>query len=205
MKYESLKHDLKLAYDADTDARAGMEDAEWKRAERARFLTHLLESGATGLLEIGAGHGVSGRYFADEGLEVTCVDLSPELVERCRTKGLTAAVMDFSDLSFADGTFDAVFGMNCLLHVPRAELPAVLTEIRRVLAPGGLFYWGQYGGQDFEGVWPDDHYKPKRFFSFMTAPQIRAVAADHFTLEALNLVALDRNIDQYQGLILRRP
>ena len=27
------------------------------------------------------------------------------------------------------GSFDAVFAMNCLLHVPKAELPAVLAEI----------------------------------------------------------------------------
>jgi SAM-dependent methyltransferase len=204
MRYEDVKTDLRAAYDADADARERMEDTAWKQAERTRFLAHLREAGAQTLLEIGAGHGVSGRFFADSGLAVTCTDLSPELVERCRAKGLDARVMDFSRLDFPDGAFDAVFGMNCLLHVPKAELPGVLTGIDRVLAPGGLFYWGQYGGQDFEGVWDADSYEPKRYFSFFTADDIEAVAGAHFRLGDTASVPIDGGIDQYQGLILHK-
>lgn len=203
--YTELKQDLRRSYDADADAREGMDDPEWKALERGRFAARLREAGASRLLEIGAGHGVSGRYFADEGFKVTCTDLSPELVAHCRTKGLDAEVMDFSALAFEDASFEAVFGMNCLLHVPKAELPGVLAEVRRVLAPGGLLYWGQYGGQDFEGVWEGDHYEPKRFFSFYLADQITAVAAEHFTLVEVKFLDLDRSVDQYQGLILRKP
>jgi SAM-dependent methyltransferase len=202
--YRELKHELRQAYDAEAEAREGMTDTPWKAEERARFATRLREADASSLLEIGAGHGISGRYFADEGFKVTCVDLSPQLVARCRAKGLDAAVMDFGDLAFEDGSFDAVFGMNCLLHVPKTELPGVLAEVRRVLAAGGLFYWGQYGGQDHEGVWETDRYEPKRFFSFFTAEDIEAVAAEHFDPVETNLVALDSDIDQYQGLVLRK-
>ena len=204
MDYRALKADLRQSYDAEADAREGMTDSPWKPLERNRFKTRLESTGAQTLLEIGAGHGVSGRFFADEGYKVTCVDLSPELVAHCKAKGLDATVMDFGDLQFEDESFDAVFGMNCLLHVPKAELPGVLAEVRRVLAPGGWFYWGQYGGQDYEGVWESDRYEPKRFFSFFTAERIEAIAAEHFELVEANHVPLDANIDQYQGLILRR-
>ncbi|MEU5875158.1 class I SAM-dependent methyltransferase [Glycomyces sp. NPDC047369] len=205
MRYEEVKADLRAAYDADADRRAAMDDAPWKRAERARFAAHLREAGATTLLEIGAGHGVSGRAFADEGLTVTCTDLSPALVAHCRAQGLDARVMDFAHLDFPDAAFDAVFGMNCLLHVPKAELPAVLDGIARVLAPGGLLYWGQYGGDDFEGVWDGDAYEPKRYFSFFTADAIERLAQEHFTLVEAVRVTIDGNIDQFQGLVLRRP
>ena len=205
MTYEVLKQDLRRAYDADADAREGMDDRPWKALERSRFAAHLREAGASRLLEIGAGHGISGRYFADEGFTVTCVDLSPELVSHCRAKGLDATVMDFSDLAYEDASFDAVFGMNCLLHVPSAELAGVLGEVRRVLVPGGLFYWGQYGGEDYEGVWDGDHCDPKRFFSFLTAERIEAVAAEYFTAVEANFTALEGKVDQYQGLILRKP
>lgn len=204
MDYQEVKQDLRRSYDAEADARAGMDDAPWKAGERVRFAGRLRESGAATLLEIGAGHGVSGRFFADEGFKVTCVDLSPELVARCRANGLDAQVMDFSDLRFADASFDAVFGMNCLLHVPKAELPGVLAEVRRVLATGGLFYWGQYGGQDHEGVWETDRYEPKRFFSFFTAEAIEKAASEHFDLVEADYTALDSAVDQYQGLILRK-
>ncbi|MDA1360022.1 class I SAM-dependent methyltransferase [Glycomyces luteolus] len=204
MEYTELKARLRQAYDADADSRAVMSDRPWKALERNRFADRLRESGASRLLEIGAGHGISGRFFADQGFDVTCVDLSPELVAHCRGKGLEAQVMDFGDLDFEDASFDAVFGMNCLLHVPKSELPGVLAEVRRVLAPEGLFYWGQYGGQDYEGVWETDHCVPKRFFSFFTADRIEAVADEHFDLVEANHTALESDIDQYQGLILRK-
>ncbi|WP_051393177.1 class I SAM-dependent methyltransferase [Glycomyces arizonensis] len=204
MDYEALKEDLRKTYDAKAEAREHMEDHLWKQHERARFAEHLREAGSSTLLEIGAGHGVSGRHFADEGYAVTCIDLSPEMIGYCRAKGLTAEVMDFNELAFGDASFDAVFGMNTLLHVPRAELPGILDEVRRVLAPGGLFYWGQYGGKDSEGVWPDDRYEPKRFFSLMTVETISAVAAERF--EVLDVVAREPDYTEleYHGLVLRR-
>lgn len=206
MEYEALKQDLRRAYDAEADSRESMDDTPWKAAERARFAAHLRDAGASRLLEVGAGHGAGGRYFAREGFAVTCVDLSPELVAHCRAKGLEAQVMDFADLAFEDAAFDAVFGMNCLLHVPKAALGRVLAEISRVLAPGGLFYWGQYGGAESEGVWDGDTYEPKRFFSFFTAERIQAVAADHFDAVETNLVAVGRHVGgEYQGLVLRKP
>ncbi|MEU6250752.1 class I SAM-dependent methyltransferase [Glycomyces sp. NPDC047010] len=204
MRYEEVKADLRAAYDADADDRAAMDDAPWKRAERERFAAHLREAGAATLLEIGAGHGVSGRAFADEGFAVTCTDLSPALVAHCRAKGLDARVMDFARLDFPDAAFDAVFGMNCLLHVPKADLPGVLDGIDRVLAPGGVFYWGQYGGRDSEGVWDGDAYEPKRYFSFFTDEAIERLAKARFTLVEAAYLPIDRHIGQYQGLVLRK-
>src|SRR5690606_29923974 len=159
-EYEPLKQDLRRAYDANAGAREHMVDAPRKQEERVRFTEHLREASPRAILTIGAGHGVGRRDVADEGAEVTRIRLSPAEVGCCRAKGLTAEVMDFSALAFDDGVFDAVFGMNTLLHVPRSQLDAVLCEVKRVLAPGGMFYWGQYGGQDSEQVWPDDHYEP---------------------------------------------
>lgn len=203
VSYESIKDDLRCAYNIKVDERDGMVDQPWKQPERDRFLNALQQNATESLLEIGAGHGVSGRFYADEGLTVICVDLSPELVERCRAKGLDARVMDFSRLDFLDASFDAVFGMNCLLHVPRAELASILLGIRRVLVPGGLFYWGQYGGRNFEGVYADDDYEPKRFFSFMTAQRIRRLAAEVFGIDDFTEIPIDGDAFTYQALTLR--
>ncbi|MEU6860591.1 class I SAM-dependent methyltransferase [Glycomyces sp. NPDC046736] len=202
MDYETLKADLRRAYDAEAASRAVMDDEPWKAAERERFAAYLPASAR--LLEIGAGHGVSGLYFAGSGHRVTCVDLSPELVARCREQGLDAEVMDFADLDYPEAAFDAVFGMNCLLHVPSADLPAVLAELARVLAPGGLCYWGQYGGLDFEGVWDRDKYEPKRFFSFQSLDRLRAFASAAFTVLDARTVPVDRTPDQFHSLILRK-
>ncbi len=47
---------------------------------------------------------------------------------------------------FPVGSFDAVFAMNCLLHVPNHDLPAVLVAVRAVLRPDGLFFVGVSAG-----------------------------------------------------------
>lgn len=164
---------LKSAYDAAADLREGRDIQPWKQAERARFLALLQHEGAKSLLEVGAGTGVHGRWFADQGLRVVATDLSPRMVENCRAKGLDAYEMDFLSLKFAD-PFDAVFGMNCLLHVPRPELREVLESIRACLRPGGLGFLGQYGGIDRAGVWDGDSYQPKRYFSYLSDEAMQA-------------------------------
>ena len=155
----SIRDALRTAYNAAADEREASSLQPWKAAERERYLDLLKAEGAETLLEVGAGTGVMGRSFADNGLRVVATDLSPVMVEHCRAKGLEAYEMEFLNLKF-DEPFDAVFGMNCLLHVPRSELPASLEAIASCLKPGGVAYLGQYGGIDREGPWDDDHYEP---------------------------------------------
>lgn len=125
------------------------------------------------------------------------------MVARCREKGLEAYEMGFLNLDFPPGSFDAVFAMNCLLHVPSSDLPQVLAVIRELLPPSGLFYWGQYGGIEQEGVYDEDHYTPKRFFSFLTDEQVKDYAARHFELLSFNRIDLEEDEMHYQGMVLR--
>jgi SAM-dependent methyltransferase len=41
------------------------------------------------------------------------------------------------DISFADGTFDAVISLYALIHLPVAEQPRVLSRVAHWLRPGG--------------------------------------------------------------------
>ena len=113
--------------------------------------------------------------------------------------------MDFLHLDFPDESFDAVFAMNCLLHVPQSELQIVLQSIRRPLKPRGLFYWGQYGGIAREGVREDDHYVPQRFFSSLPDDVIQAEARKAFELLDFHTVHhTDDAPIHYQALLLRK-
>ena len=172
---------LAAAYDAAADERERGEVAAWKADERTRFLTRLRADGARTLLELGAGTGVHGRWFADQGLDVTATDLSPVMVEHCRAKGLAAMQVDMQSLSFA-APFDAAFAMNCLLHVPNAQLPAVIERIADALRPGALAFLGQWSGAGDEGPWAGDSYEPKRFFSFRTDEVLQRALAPRFTI-----------------------
>ncbi len=203
--YEKVKTDLRQAYDSNATERDGYKIEAWKIRERDRFLALLLKSEKQHLLEIGAGPGHFSKFFQDRGLEVVCTDLSPGMVRLCRAKGLTAYEMDFLGLDFPPASFDAVFALNCLLHVPKAELPRVLESIRALLKPGGLFYYGVWGGNDFEGQLPDDGYEPKRFFSFYTDSDIRKIVGGIFKPVSFRRITTDPGADyHFQSMILRK-
>ena len=204
---DELRDALRQAYDAGALSRNQSAFPEWKSSERAGFLLHLQARGLTRLLEVGAGTGRDSRFFADAGCTVTCIDLSPTMVKLCRDKGLVAHVMDVADLSFPAASFDAVYSFNSLLHLPKTELPAVLQEIRRVLVPGGLFYFGAYGGHDHEGIHEEDDHSPPRFFSFYEDEHIRRVVGECFgVLEFRSLETPGASAQiRFQSLLLKRP
>ncbi|RIK40108.1 MAG: class I SAM-dependent methyltransferase [Chloroflexi bacterium] len=203
--YQQVIRNLRDAYNRKVVERAQRQLAPWKIEERARFFALLQQEGKQTLLEIGAGTGHDSKFFQDNGLTVTCVDLSPAMVEHCRAKGLNAHVMDFASIDFPPLSFDALYAMNCLLHVPRRDFPAILAKLYNLLKPGGIFYLGQYGGVDQEGVWEGDHYEPKRFFSRYLDDQIQAILTQVFDLVSFNAVPIDDGSEgHFQSLILRK-
>jgi SAM-dependent methyltransferase len=63
-----------------------------------------------------------------------------EAAAACEEAGITIArraQADATALPFADGAFDLVFANHMLYHVPDADRPRAIAEIRRVLAPRG--------------------------------------------------------------------
>ncbi len=203
LRYEDVLADLRAAYDGSAGDRDGMVKQRFKLDERAVFLDRLQVVRASSLLEVGAGTGQDSAYFRDNGLQVVAVDLSPEMVRRCREKGLDARVGDVRRLEFPSGSFDAVYAMNCLLHVPDADLPEVLREIRRVLRPGGLCYIGLWGGTPGEGVRAADDHEPKRFFAIRSDEQVYAAVRELFDLVEFH--TLEDEEHHFQSMTLVRP
>jgi len=205
MVNKQYRDDLREAYDGNAQKRDSNLTQGWKIDVRHNFLSLLQQENKRSLLEIGAGHGRDSKFFQDEGLEVVCIDLSQEMVKLCRGKGITANVMDVADLQFPLDSFDAVYSLNSLLHIGRAELPSVLQSITEIIKPTGLFYLGTYGGHDFEGIKDNDTYTPKRFFSYYSDENIRRVVAGVFDVISFKrILLLPNNRDlHFQSLVLR--
>jgi SAM-dependent methyltransferase len=202
--YQQVRENLRRAYDGAADRRDRQHKEPWKLAERAAFLRLLQQANCTRMLEIGAGTGQDSAFFASHGLDVMATDMSAAMVARCRHKGLDARVLDFSQLDFPAESFDAVYAMNCLLHVPNAHLPAVLASIAAVLRQGGLFFLGVYGGdapEEGPAEW-DDHV-PARFFSWRTDDQIVQFASECFDVVDFRIAQPDTGF-RFQSLTLRR-
>ena len=94
------------------------------------------ESDPRRVLEVGGGPGeLAARIGAELGCDVTMVDVSPRMVELARARGVDARVGDAQDLPFPDASFDCVLAAWMLFHL--ADIDAGLTELARVLVPGG--------------------------------------------------------------------
>lgn len=199
-----FKTHLAQSYDNDSNRRAANQLPEWKIEVRQRFMERLIAENKKSLLEIGAGTGIDGVYFQGNGLDVTCIDLSPESVKKCTERGLSAKVMDFYSLSFSDDRFEAIYALNCLLHVPKKDMDQVMEEIKRVLVTDGLLYLGLYGGKDSEGVWEEDWCEPKRFFSFYLDDAILEVVSRHFEIEHFSTIPLEEGNPHFQSFTLRK-
>lgn len=198
-----IKGNLRQAYDSYAGDREKSELQGWKVETRQRFLELLKQENKKSLLEIGAGTGKDSKFFKDNGLEVNAVDLSSEMVKLCREKGIEAQQLDFYNLSSINKTFDSVWAMNCLLHVEKKNLSLVLEEIKKVLKPGGLFFMGVYGGKNSEGIFEEDFYRPKRFFSFFTDEAIKELVSKYFQVISFERIETEGNLD-FQAIVLRK-
>lgn len=203
----SQRNSLRTSYEKKAEARDRKQISPWKQKERQSFLDLLNAEGCHTLLELGSGPGRDGLFFQKNGLDVTCTDLTPEMIKHCRQKGLKAQVVDMADLPFAPASFDAVYAMNSLLHLRKRELPTALYGIRRVLVKNGLFYMGVWGGWNFEGILEDDSYRPKRFFSFFDDDLLQETLSDWFDIVSFKSMPIPHSGKdyQYQSLIARTP
>jgi SAM-dependent methyltransferase len=191
MVNNDFKQQLEAAYDADAERRAETIDRDaWKLELREKFARRVKAEGFRTVLEIGSGGGFDAAYFQSQGLDVLATDLSGKMVEQCRKRGLNSAVADVYHLDRLGRSFNAVYSMNVLLHVPSRDVGAVLRSIRGVMYEGGLFFLGVYGGFDREEVKVDPNIvNLPRFFSFLSDKSLLEAASSEFEVveyEAIN-------------------
>ena len=197
-----LMSTMAAIYDAYASEREEAGEPDWRDDIRSEFAVRLADGAR--ILEIGAGVGYTSKWFLDQGFDIVATDLSPANVELCRAKGVPAEVCDMADLEFPDRSFAGVWAASCLMHVPNADIGAVFAEINRVLVPGGLFWVGTWGESTTEGIWADDWYEPKRFYSIRDDDLMLSLYESHF--EVLSFSTLDAKTNSgrhYQSALLR--
>ncbi len=89
------------------------------------------------ILDLGCGDGQLTERIAAAGVSVVGIDASPQMVEAARALGVKADQGPAEKLPYPDQIFDAVFS-NAVLHWVRGQ-DEMLTQVRRVLRPGGRF------------------------------------------------------------------
>ena len=105
------------------------------------WLSSLIKKGET--LDLCCGAGTNTVYLAENGFEVTGIDVSQRAIQYAKAKAAHAnakvnfIIESFVDLSFRDEEFDFVFDMGCFHHVEIADRPKFIRGVHRVLKEGG--------------------------------------------------------------------
>lgn len=151
----------------------------WYEAPLLRRLGGRLDG--LNVLEVGCGRGVGTQLLFEQfgAGHIKALDLDPDMIARARRRlavympdRLTLEVGDITAIQAEDHSFDAVVDFAVLHHIPNWQ--AAVSEIRRVLKPGGRFL--------FEEV--TKHALDKWFYrTFMVHPEENRFTALQFVQE----------------------
>ncbi|RII20224.1 Malonyl-[acyl-carrier protein] O-methyltransferase [Streptomyces sp. YIM 130001] len=154
-------------YDAVVERYASMftkelETRPFSRNMIATFAELVRETGNPRAADVGCGPGHLTAMLHDLGLSAFGLDLSPGMVDHARR---THPTLRFDEarmeaLPVEDGTLGGVLAHYSMIHTPPGELPALLAELVRVLAPGGLLLVSFFGTEGLEPVRFDHKVAP---------------------------------------------
>lgn len=122
-----------------------------------RALFDAWSEGLTGeVLDAGCGPGHWTAHLHDRGIEAWGMDASTTFIEHARAThpSLHFEVGDLHRLPVSDGALAGILAWYSVIHLPPAELPAVITELHRAVRPGGGLLLGFFIGPR---IAPFDH------------------------------------------------
>ena len=97
-------------------------------------------------LDLGCGIGRHAFFLAENGFQVDAFDLSSEGIEKIakiakeRNLPIKTAIGDMLSLPYESDLFDCLIAFHAIYHTDDTGIKKVISEIKRVLKPGGEAY-----------------------------------------------------------------
>ena len=105
-------------------------------------------AGRGGVVDVGCGPGHVAGFLAARGVDVCGIDISTEMVAIAhRRYRMPVVAGNMLALGLRSGTLAGITSFYSLIHVPRALVATVLTELRRVLRADGRLLLAVHGGE----------------------------------------------------------
>jgi ubiquinone/menaquinone biosynthesis C-methylase UbiE len=157
---------------AEYAAQAGRNDA---LAESRRRFAARLAAGAR-VLDIGCGPAHDTAGLRELGLRATGFDRSRGMLAQARLHRLPLLLGDMRRLPVRDDALDGLWVCASFLHIPKPDAPTVLSELRRVLRPGGVLFMSIKRGQGQR--WIAHSAGGQRFFAFYQEDELDTLLAE---------------------------
>lgn len=177
MTQQDIDHWTRVADDWITWARSPDHDAFW--AYRSSLLD-FIGQGTGRALDVGCGEGRISRAVKECGYHVTAADPVQRFIDAAEEENSADAYVKSpaAKMPFDTGAFDLVVAYNVLMDVE--DVPAVVAEMGRVLAPGGTMVVsivhpfidsGRFAGEEMDAplILEGDYFGRKRFSEDFTS------------------------------------
>jgi SAM-dependent methyltransferase len=104
------------------------------------------------VIDAGCGPGQWTKFLADQGAHVEGIDLVPSFIEQAQIRypGIPFRVASLTSLEVPDGYASGILAWYSLIHFAPDQVPSVLRELARSLAPGGRLLLGLFEGAEVE-------------------------------------------------------
>ena len=124
------------------------------------------------ILDFGCGPGRDLLTFKNLGHVAVGLEGSPQFAQLARmNSGCEIWVQDFLDLDLPANYFDGIFANASLFHIPKQQLPKVISNLWATLKPNGILFSSNPRGNNEEG-WQDgrfgSYHDLKGWQSFLT-------------------------------------
>lgn len=138
----------RVAHDYAELTRSAPQAQPWMASIFTLLATLVVRSGGGTVLDVGCGPGWWTGLLAKQGVDAFGVDISSEMVRVARDNNPDARfeISSLLDLPADDATVAAAVCWFVLHHLPDEDVDAALTEMIRVVKPGGVLLIGGHVG-----------------------------------------------------------
>ena len=128
------------------------------------------------ILDAGCGPGRDMAWFEARGATVVGIDVSSRMLELARTRCAgELLLMNMRELRLPDRSFDVVWSIASLLHLPKAGAVGALAEFRRVVKADGVVTVAVKRGVGER--WEQMGEAPRRLFARYEPDELRGLLA----------------------------
>ena len=179
-KMKERSKQVAITYDiiAEKYIRVNFEDIIFE-SFRDEFLLMIEKKGAK-ILDAGCGPGQDVSHFIEKGHKATGIDISPVMIKNAKKfvpKG-EFKIMDLEDLEFSKESFDGLWALRSIIHIPKKDIPEVLKGFRKVLKKGGILMVGVIEGEGEKTISMPLTGKEEVFFNFFSQKEINSLVEE---------------------------
>ncbi len=156
-----------------------LSDIESMSPKEIEGFMDLLPRGAY-IIDIGCAGGRDSKKFVERGFKVVGVDITDKFVHEAKKNVPSAEFrkMDVLELNLPPESFDAAWANAVLLHVEHQDIPLALSEINKVLKPGGKLHIRVKEGEGAKEVVETLTGGEQRPFSFFQKEEMEQLVQD---------------------------